>query len=155
MQTFFLSNPLSCCINLIFQTTFNEHGMCYTFNNYPHKYSNLLKHKSTTKKYRLRCNSDDFISHMPLENTIRNAKGCGKNSGFQLIIDSHKMTNLIQKHKGYKIHITLPGVVSSEVPYIIDPGYEGEHNFIIHGIHKITVSHYSHTKTAFFLISWY
>ena len=113
--------------------------MCYTFNNCPHTYSNLFKQKSTTKEYGVPCNSEDFISHMPLGTTIRNAKGCGKNSGFQLIIDSQKLTNLVPKHKRYKIHITIPGVVSSDVPYVVEPGYEGEHNFVIHGIHQITV----------------
>ena len=115
--------------------------MCYTFNNYPQKYSAMLKKEST--KNHLNFNSDNHISTRPPKRTIRNVKGCGKKSGFQLIIDTQRLTNLIPKHhksKGYQIHITLPGVMSSDIPYTIKPGEEREHNFVIHGIHKITVN---------------
>ena len=115
--------------------------MCYTFNNYPQKYSAMLKQESV--KNVLKFNSDDYISTRPPKETIRSVKGCGKRSGFQLIIDTQRLTNLIPKHhklKGYQIHITLPGVMSSDIPYTIFPGEEREHNFAIHGIHKITVS---------------
>ena len=100
----------------------------------------MLKQESA--KNDLHLNSDDFISKRPPKRTIKNVKGCGKKSGFHLVIDTQRLTNLIPKHhnsRGYQIHITLPGVMSSDIPYTIEPGEEREHNFVIHGIHKITV----------------
>ena len=99
--------------------------------------------KKESAKNVLEFSNDDYISKRPPKRTIRNVKGCGKKSGFQLIIDTQRLTNLIPKHpksKGYQIHITLPGVMSSDIPYTVEPGEEMEHNFVIHGIHKITVS---------------
>ena len=69
--------------------------------------------------------------------------GCGKKSGLQLILDSQKMQTLLSKgvrKKGYYVFITVPGVVTSKIPFLVDPEFEGEHNFYIHGIHVIGVS---------------
>ena len=73
---------------------------------------------------------------------IRKVTGCGKHSGFQLVIDSQRMKSLLPTkrfEKGFKVFVTLPGVVTSKVPFEADPTYHGEHNFYIHGIHAIKV----------------
>jgi hypothetical protein len=73
---------------------------------------------------------------------IRQVAGCGRKSGFQLIIDNHKMENLMEKgkkSKGYYVFVTVPGVVTSKVPFTVNPAFEGEHNFYMHGIHVIGV----------------
>ena len=70
--------------------------------------------------------------------------GCGKKSGLQLILDSQKMHTLLSKDvrkRGYYVFITVPGVVTSKIPFLVDPEFEGEHNFYIHGIHVIGVSY--------------
>ena len=116
--------------------------MCYTFNNYPQRYSRYLRHKPDKTENGPSPNSDEFTSQTTSKKSIKNVKGCGNKSGFQLIIDSQRLTSLLPTHdksKGYQIHITVPGVTSSEVPYTIEPGQKGEHKFVIHGIHKITV----------------
>ena len=118
--------------------------MCYTFNNYPQRYSRYLRHKPDKTENGPSPNSDEFTtaSQTASKKSIKNVKGCGNKSGFQLIIDSQRLTSLLptyDKSKGYQIHITVPGVTSSEVPYTIEPGQKGEHKFVIHGIHKITV----------------
>ena len=68
--------------------------------------------------------------------------GCGKRRGFQLVVDSQRINSLLPKahmSKGFKVFVTLPGVVTSKVPFEADPTYRGEHNFYIHGIHVIKV----------------
>jgi hypothetical protein len=40
---------------------------------------------------------------------------------------------------GFKVFVTMPGVVTSKVPFHIDPAFYGEHNFFLHGIHVIHV----------------
>ena len=65
-----------------------------------------------------------------------------KYSGLQLIIDNHAMNNLVPKDvqsKGYHVYITTPGVVSSKWHYFVDPEFDGEHNFYMHGLHAIRV----------------
>ena len=80
---------------------------------------------------------------------IKKVQGCGKKKGFQLIIDSHTMNNLFSKeysseYKGYNVYVTVPGVVTSKVPFYVDPEFEGTHDFLIHGIHYIGVSNRNH-----------
>ena len=41
--------------------------------------------------------------------------------------------------KGYRVFITLNGVVTSNLPYYVAPDFDGEHNFYLHGIHYIVV----------------
>ena len=110
-----------------FQTTFNEHGLCYTFNNADQ-------------------GLDDVNNHENPENSrffgVRKVRGCGKKRGLQLVLDSQRMSSLIPKEhltKGFRIFVTLPGVVTSKVPFWADPTFRGEHNFFIHGIHVIKV----------------
>ena len=45
--------------------------------------------------------------------------GCGKLRGFQLVIDSQKVNSLTKSDlmKGYKVFVTIPGVVTSKVPF--------------------------------------
>ena len=74
---------------------------------------------------------------------IKKVDGCGKKSGLQLIIDNQKLNSLFPKHmrsKGYFVFITVPGVVTSKIPFYVDPEFDGEHNFYIHGIHVVGVS---------------
>ena len=74
--------------------------------------------------------------------SIRKVSGCGRNHGFQLVVDSQQMMTLLPKAHlalGFKVFVTLPGVVTSRVPFHVDPGFFGEHNFFLHGIHVIKV----------------
>ena len=57
-----------------FQTTFNDHGLCYTYNNVK-----LFK--------------DDEEDNQPFK--IRNVEGCGKERGFQMVIDNHAVTRMM------------------------------------------------------------
>ena len=41
--------------------------------------------------------------------------------------------------RGFKVFVTIPGVITSKVPFWADPTFRGEHNFYIHGIHVIKV----------------
>ena len=71
-------------------------------------------------------------------------RGCGKERGFQLILDSQRMLSAIfknttRKTKGYRVFITLNGVVTSNLPYFVSTDFDGEHNFYLHGIHYIVV----------------
>ena len=131
--------------------------MCYTFNNYRQSMTDFMDavRPSPPPKTEEGGFWNPFISLKPIETNnkctagyeenILNTKkvaGCGKNKGFQLIIDTHKMSELNPKDmdvKGYVALVTVPGVVTSKVPFYIDPAFNGEHNFYIHGIHVITV----------------
>ena len=123
-----------------FQTAFNDHGSCYTYNNVQLGFYGDLK------------SADEAIK-------IRNVTGCGKEKGLQLIVDNQKLTRMISPKKppnrGFKVFITVPGVVTSkvgieicllkskfhityaQVPFTIDTTFEGTHSFFLHGIHNI------------------
>ena len=52
------------------------------------------------------------------------------------------MTSILPKKylaKGFKVFVTIPGVVTSKVSFLADPTFQGEHNFFIHGIHAVKV----------------
>ena len=52
------------------------------------------------------------------------------------------MTSILPKKylaKGFKVFVTIPGVVTSKVSFLADPTFQGEHNFFIHGIHVVKV----------------
>ena len=86
-------------------------------------------------------NSTETKAPPPIQ--IRKVTGCGRNHGFQLVLDSQQiMTLLPREHltRGFKVFVTMPGVVTSKVPFHIDPAFYGEHNFFLHGIHVIHVS---------------
>ena len=54
------------------------------------------------------------------------------------------MTSILPKKylaKGFKVFVTIPGVVTSKVSFLADPTFQGEHNFFIHGIHVVKVGH--------------
>ena len=60
------------------------------------------------------------------------------------MLDSQKMlsarpTNDTKRAKGYRVFITLNGVVTSKLPQYVAPDFDGEHNFYLHGIHYIVV----------------
>ena len=69
-------------------------------------------------------------------------RGCGKDRGLQLILDSQKMLSALPQNTttvGYRVLITLNGVVTSNLAYHVAPDFDGEHNFYLHGIHYIVV----------------
>lgn len=44
--------------------------------------------------------------------SIHNVTGCGREHGFQLVIDSHQMMSLLPRErltKGFKVFVTMPG----------------------------------------------
>ena len=136
--------------------------MCYTFNNYPqamNQYLNRLPDVEYNNGHDSKESNRDFFSSFlnfrPIETTpcsenintmypeIKKVTGCGKKSGLQLIIDSHKMLNLLPKDfrmQGYYVFITVPGVVTSKIPFYVNPDFDGEHNFYLHGIHNVGAS---------------
>ena len=138
-----------------FKTTFNEYGLCYTFNNYPQAMNNYLKRKPSDNlsDFDFKAKENDYSPFrllLPADTTpctagigeIKQVTGCGRKSSFQLIVDNHKMENLLphgEKSNGYYVFITVPGVVTSKIPFPVNPAFEGEHNFYIHGIHVIGV----------------
>ncbi len=105
------------------QTTFNEMGLCYTFNN-----PNLGFDPDLT---------EDAIK-------VRNVKGCGRKKGLSIIMDRHKLFTqpLLRSSpdKHFVVYITVPGVITHKVPFVVDASYFGEHHFFVHGIHFITAS---------------
>ena len=74
--------------------------------------------------------------------SFQKVTGCGKNRGFQLVLDAQRIQSLLPKNhltRGFKVFVTIPGVITSKVPFWADPTFRGEHNFYIHGIHVIKV----------------
>ena len=94
-----------------------------------------------------RKNGDPDVVDPPRIFRVRKVAGCGKENGLQLVLDNKRLLGLISPaqrrrqslSQGYRAFVTLPGVVSSKIPFHVDPSYEGEHNFYLHGIHVITV----------------
>ena len=73
-------------------------------------------------------------------NPILKVVGFGKNKGLQIVLDSHKLTSVTTEGslgKGFKVFVTLPGVTTSKVSFLIDPTFKGEHNMIVHGLHDV------------------
>ena len=70
--------------------------------------------------------------------------GCGKLRGFQLVIDSQKVNSLPKSHlpKGFKVFVTIPGVVTSKVPFegcrIFQPRTFQPHSFQPHSFQPQT-----------------
>ena len=65
--------------------------------------------------------------------------------GLRLVVDSQKLSYKSkkvhkQKNTGYKVFITIPGVVTHKVPFNVDPSFYGEYDFLAHGLHYITAS---------------
>ena len=78
-------------------------------------------------------------------NPVLKVAGCGKNKGLQIVLDSHRLSSFMPEgklSKGFKVFLTLPGVTTSKMPFLINPTFKGEHNLILHGIHdvKVTIS---------------
>ena len=64
----------------------------------------------------------------------RKVTGCGKNRGFQLVLDAQRIQSLLPKNhltRGFKVFVTIPGVITSKVPFWADPTFRGEHNFYL------------------------
>lgn len=101
-----------------FQTTFNDYGLCYTFNN-----------------VRLGGQADAApaadAGHGQAFFRIRRVHGCGKKRGFQLAVDSHRLATAVGRAAGgrrkrsggagFKVFITAPGGVTSKVGAIFHP----------------------------------
>lgn len=104
-----------------FQTTINEVGLCYSYNNY-----DLGKDPEAG----------------PEAIQVRNVAGCGKKKGLQVIVDTQKLATkpAFAKAHGFKVFVTVPGVVTHKVPFDIDPNFQGEHSIYLHGIHYIDSS---------------
>ena len=108
-----------------FQTTINEKGLCYTYNNYNLGMDPMAREEA-------------FY--------IRQVKGCGKGKGLQLVVDSQKLSNQhlskwgTEFGEGFEVFITVPGVVTHKVTFTVDPSFNGEHHFYLHGIHFIDAS---------------
>ena len=103
-----------------FQTTFNELGICYTINNLDQGFDDTKNGSRPLLK----------------------VKGCGKSKGLKLVLDSQRLSSMLPKgtrSKGFKVFVTLPGVTTSKVPFLVNPSFKGEHNFFLHGIHVIKV----------------
>ena len=107
-----------------FQTTFNELGTCYTINNLDQGFD------------------EDKGGPGSGARPLLQVKGCGKSKGLKLVLDSQRLSSMLPKgtqSKGFKVFVTLPGVTTSKVPFLVNPSFKGEHNFYIHGIHVIKV----------------
>ncbi|XP_059093651.1 uncharacterized protein LOC131888743 [Tigriopus californicus] len=105
-----------------FQTTFNDHGLCYTFNNFDLGF-------------------DDRATNEAVQ--VRKVQGCGKSKGLRVIIDNHKFATLGSRNtpgSKFQVYVTVPGVVTHKVPFKMDPTYHGEHSIYLHGIHYIDSS---------------
>ena len=92
-------------------------------------------------------NPDNYVN-------IRNVTGCGRKRGLQLVLDSQTMASILPKKylaKGFKVFVTIPGVVTSKVSFLADPTFQGEHNFFIHGIHVVKVRLYTCQFFAHFI----
>ena len=84
----------------------------------------------------------------------RKVTGCGKNRGFQLVLDAQRIQSLLPKShltRGFKVFVTIPGVITSKVPFWADPTFRGEHNFYIHGIHVIKVHNLCVSEASFWV----
>lgn len=109
-----------------FQTTINEEGLCYTFNNFNLGTSGIS-------------DEDDKIF------TVQKVPGCGKSKGFRVVVDSQRLAykskklygQSQQEKGGFRVFITVPGVVTHKVPFDIDPSYSGEYDFLLHGLHVV------------------
>ena len=132
--------------------------MCYTYNNYPQGMGSYLDQEvnnvngegwmggyfqwPTWESIRSYVTNGGDETKSEAKPKIRKAN-VGKYSGLQLIIDNRQIHKLIPRDvrsSGYHVYITTPGVVSSPLSFFVNPEFDGEHNFYIHGIHSIRVS---------------
>ncbi len=86
------------------QTTFNEYGLCYTFNNVEQGIEDRFKkaeqedqkdEEENTVKQQVKNedlkNEDESTVKQRSPMTIRKVTGCGRNHGFQLVVDSQQV----------------------------------------------------------------
>lgn len=112
-----------------FQTTYNDHGLCYTYNNIQ-----LGLESKIGGENRDGGDAGSFFR-------IRKVTGCGKERGLQIAVDSQKLTRLLPGSRdGFRVFITEPGAVSSKVPFTVDTAFHGQHSFFLHGIHHVQAS---------------
>ena len=113
-----------------FQPTFNENGLCYTYNNHE---LGMIAFEGADADHRAERSFQ-----------VRKVKGCGKKKGFTLIVDNHDTFNAytpgVGRLKGFKVFVTVPGVVTHKVPFPIDVQFNGEYSLLHHGIHYIDSS---------------
>ena len=109
-------------ISNTFQTTFNEHGLCYTFNNVDQGMEDRFRKAESDD------HDDDDLANLEQEKdesqsapvTIRKVTGCGRNHGFQLVVDTQQLMTLLPKAHlalGFKVFVSQPGVVTSRDQY--------------------------------------
>ncbi len=113
-----------------FQTTVNEVGLCYTINNVDLGTSGMYGP------------SGMGVSNPLYE--VRKVQGCGKKKGFRIVVDSQRLFSaaktVTKPGEAFKVFVTVPGVVTHKVPFAVDPTFQGEYSFYIHGIHFIDAS---------------
>jgi hypothetical protein len=118
-----------------FQPTFNEYGLCYTYNNEDLHTNGIYSDKGGDIT-NLNGNGGNAFN-------VRKIEGCGKEKGFRLIIDANEMsTRGRHEHgsNGYFIFITNPGSVTQKVHFHIHPSYVGEYFFYMHSTNLVRAS---------------
>jgi hypothetical protein len=71
----------------------NEDGLCYTYNNVDLGTKGMVVEDKNFE--------------------VQTVKGCGKNKGLRIVVDSHVLAGKSKqryKSKGFKVYITVPGV---------------------------------------------
>jgi hypothetical protein len=100
------SQVINRFIESVPQTTFNEYGLCYTFNNVDQGIEDRFKkaeeedQKNGKIKTKDQIKKDHQIEKEDIESTvkqrspmtIRKVTGCGRNHGFQLVVDSQQVS---------------------------------------------------------------
>ena len=79
---------------------------------------------------------------------VQKVAGCGKNKGFRVVVDSQRLAYRSKQlfgdygkgTDGFRVYITVPGVVYHKVPFDINPSFNGEYDFLLHGLHFIDAS---------------
>ena len=79
---------------------------------------------------------------------VQKVPGCGKSKGFRVVVDSQRLAyrskQLFGQYgksgDGFRVYITVPGVVYHKVPFDINPSFNGEYDFLLHGLHFIDAS---------------
>ena len=135
------------------QTTFNDYGVCYTFNNVKQFLDDNLKGNRTgpIRVKILQNQASRFILMLTqlltkiVSSKVRKVTGCGKDKGLQLVLDANKISRLLplaesnQFSSGYNVFVTRPGIVNNPIVFNVDPKFDGMHNFHLHGIHVVRV----------------
>jgi hypothetical protein len=118
-----------------FQATFNEYGLCYTYNN-EDLHTNGIQADKGGDITNVNGNGGHAFE-------VKKIEGCGKKKGLRLIIDANEMsTRGRHEHgsNGFFLFLTNPGSVSQKVHFHIHPNYVGEYSFHMHSTSLVTAS---------------